>query len=433
MKKAVFILVVLSITSILRAQTNISMLYQRLQMGENKEIVDEFSYLLKDSLYADAGMFMLLGDAFRNQFDYSGALECYRRVLKLNAGNIRALESESDMYSVLGQQGKAIENLKILLMMDSTSFRVANKLAAAYQAAQEIRKAVNIYRKLYTRNVYNYNTAKTLGDCYWLLGNRDSSAYFYHRADFLNGKSLTTKLNLSQILYLNKDFNSAKIFASRGVDLDSSHVLLRKQLGNTQYKLEEYKDALFNFKYVISTGDSSASVMKLAGVCHYFMGEFNDAIPYLRRSLQVDSLNNETIYYLAASLSMTGKYEEALLNFLIALELIKPDIQVLYMIKNQLGIVYQNLKQYDDAYNSFAEAFTFNSTDSKLLYQMAMVKGEQKGEKNLEIALKHLKEFLAEIEKKGTTLTKDEIYLKSRSEWYINRITEDLFMMEKRK
>lgn len=433
MKKAVLILVILSITYILRAQTNIGVLYQRLQMGENKEIVEEYSSILKDSLYADAGMFMLLGDAFRNQFDYSGALECYRRALKLNPGNKRALESESDMYSVLGQQGKAIENLKILLMMDSTSFRVANKLAAAYQAAQEVRKAVNIYRKLYTRNVYNYNTAKTLGDCYWLLGNRDSSAYFYHRADFLNGKSLTTKLNLSQILYLNKDFNSAKIFASRGVELDSSHVLLRKQLGNTQYKLEEYKDALFNFKYVISAGDSSASVMKLAGVCHYFMGEFNDAIPYFRKSLQEDSLNNETIYYLAASLSMTGKYEEALLNFQIALELLKPDIQVLYMIKNQLGIVYQNLKQYDEAYNSFAEAFTFNSADSKLLYQMAMVKGEQKGEKNLEIALKHLKEFLAEIEKKGTTLTKDEIYLKSRSEWYINRITEDLFMMEKRK
>jgi tetratricopeptide (TPR) repeat protein len=163
------------------------------------------------------------------------------------------------------------------------------------------------------------------------------------------------------------------------------------------------------------------------------MGEFNEAIPYFRKSLLEDSLNNETTYYLAASLSMTGNYEEALITFQTALSLTEPDPHVLYMIANQLGIVYQNLKLYEDSYKSFAEAYSLNPADSKLLYQMAMVKGELKGEKNLEIARRHLKEYLSVIDKKGTTLTKDEIYLKSRSEWFINKITEDLFMLEKPK
>ncbi len=404
----------------------------QLQKGKTTELIEILSPMVKDSSLQDSEIIALLGDAYKGQYDYAKALDCYNRILDYDTENRRALESAAEMYSVLGEQRKAMVNLEILYGLDSNNVRVANKLASIYQSGTSYINAINIYRKLYTKNVYSYITAKNLGDCYWLMENVDSSLYFYRRADYLNGKSTVTKLTLSQILYIQKDFNSAKIFASRGVELDSSNIQLRRQLGNCLYKLEEYKEALPHFNYLTANRDSSVSTLRKIGAIHYFLGKPDNAIPYLRLSLGKDSLNSETQYYLAASLNQIGKNEEALLAFQRALVLIQPDPKVVYMIRNQMGLALGALKRYEESYDSFLQAYEYNPNDLKLIYQMAMAKGEQKGEKNLKEAQVLLEKYLKALDEKGTTPDKDEIYLKSRSKWFLERIKEELFMMEKR-
>jgi len=432
MKRTVTLLAFTLLCEILYCQTDISALYMQLQRGKTNELIEILSPMVKDSSLQDSEIIALLGDAYKGQNDYAKALDCYNRILLYDTENRRALESTAEMYTILGELSKAVANLEILYGLDSNNLRVANKLASIYQSGTNYRNAINIYRKLYTKNVNSYNTAKILGDCYWLIENSDSSLYFYHRADYLNGKSTVTKLTLSQILYIQKDFNSAKIFASRGVELDSSNIQLRRQLGNCHYKLEEYKEALPHFNYLTAHKDSSATLLRKIGAIHYFLGMSDTAIPYLRLSISKDSLNSETHYYLAASLNQIGKREEALSAFQTALLLMQPDPQVVYMIQNQMGIALGALKRYEESYDSFRQAYEYNPNDLKLIYQMAMAKGEQKGEKNLKEAQVLLERYLKALDEKGTTPDKDEIYLKYRSEWFLGRIKEELFMMEKR-
>jgi tetratricopeptide (TPR) repeat protein len=432
MKKIIYLFILTLSWNNTFGQENISTLYMRLNRGETKELIKELTQMTSDSLLFNAELTNLLGDAYKYQFDYINALGFYNKVLKQDSLNTHALESSADVNSLLGQHQFAITNLKLLLEMDTNNFRIANKLAMAYQSSSKIKQAISIYRKLYTKNVFNYNTAKTLAECYWLTGNTDSSYYFYQRADFLNGKSTITKLNLSQLMIIKKDFNSAKIFASRAVELDSSNMYLRKQLGNCHYKLEEYKDAIYNLNYAVALGDSSAGTQRIIGASHYHSGEFKEAIPYLSTSLKTDSLNTEALFYLGASLNQTGKRDEAIMIFFMAYALLQPDQNVLYLLKNQMGTAFFALKRYEESYNAFQEAYQYKSDDIKLIYQMAMVRGEQKGVKNLTESLSLLKEYLNLLEQKGTTLSNEEVYLKSRAEWYVDHIKEELFMLEKK-
>ena len=373
---------------------------------------------------------MLLGDEYRNQFEYSKALFYYNSLLKRDSLNLKAMEYASDMYSLLGEFGSSVKLLRKLNSIDTANIRIINKLALSLQSQQQPREAANIYRKLIKLSNANFNTTKNLADCYWLLGKRDSAEVYYKVADFINGKSLITKLNLSQIAYLNKDFSSSRIFASRGVDLDSTYVPLRKQLGMVLYRMEEYKQALNNFNFLIEKGDSSANILKYAGACNFFMGEFKSSIPLLRATLELDSTDTEAMFYLGSSLSYNGEAEEAsnIFNYLITL--LQPDPDLLYKIYNQLGIAYSSLDKNRESYNYFAEAFKYNPADIKLLFQMAMVKGGVKEKGSMEMAKKLLEQYLEALNPKGSNLSPEEIILRERAKIYIEQINEDLFMSE---
>lgn len=430
MKKYLFVLVLAFIAHQLFAQYDVNQIYIRIQKGESRELVNELSPLLKDTTFKETEVLMVLGDAWKSQFDHNKALQSYRRVLQLDSSNKRAMESASDMYSLLGEVGSAKKLLVKLSKSDTSNVRILNKLAQTMQSMQEIKEAANIYNRLLKVGGANYNTVKSLADCYWLLGDSERAEFNYKIADVLNGKSLATKLSLSQIAFINKDLSSAKIYASRGVDLDSTYMPLRKQLAIVHYKLEEYKLALANFSYLISKGDSSSNVFKFAGACNFFMGEFERAIPLLNEVLLKDSVDTEAMFYLASSLSHSGKSQEAADIFNEILSLLQPDPALLYKLYNQLGIAYSALNKLQESYDYFNQAYKLNSEDSKLLFQMAMVRGGFKEKGSLIEARSLLEQYLKAIKPKGDNLTAEETILKERAKMYIERLKEEIFMSE---
>lgn len=428
MKKHLLVLILTISAGQLFAQYDINQLYTRLQKGEGREITAELAPQVKDSLFKDSELLMLLGDAYKSQFDHKKALEIYRRVLKTDPENKRAMESASDMYSALGESGSSRRLLENLSAIDSSNLRIMIKLAQTCQSMQENRAAVNLYKRIMKKGESGYNTVKSLADCYWVMGLRDSAEVFYKVADFINGKSLVTKLNLSQIAYINKDMSSAKIYASRGSDLDTTYLPLRKQLGMVQFRLDEYKSAVKQFDYLMSKGDSTA--LKFAGSCKFFLGEFNKSIPLLRAALERDSTDTETLFYLGSSLSHNGETEEAIEVFNKILEMLQPDSSLVYKLYNQLGMAYSDLNKLQESYDNFSIAYKLNPSDSKLLFQMAMVRGGFKDKGSLQEAKSLLERYIESLIPKGTLLSAEEIVLRERAKMYIERIKEDLFMNE---
>jgi len=431
MKNCILILTIFVINISLSAQETNTSYYVRLQKGENKEIISELS--AKTEAEPNEDLLFILGEAYKNQFDYINALSSYLKILTLNQENNLVKEKISDIYMILGQYADASGLLRALYSTDSTNSRICFKLCTSLQNTGRTGDAIYIMRKLYSKNGYNYNTAKTLGDYYRITGNLDSSRYFYERADYLNIKNSASKLALSYVLYDMEDYNSAKIYVSRVVDMDSSNISARKQHAYCNFKLEKYTEAAKDFKYIIEQGDTTMRNYLAIGICHYLTGKFSDALPYLEKGFVKDPKNHEILFYLGATHNQLNESNEAILFFKEALALLEPDSRILYLINNQMGTAYARMGKFEDAYTCFSNALVSNPNDLKLLYDMAMAKYEKKDGKSLGMALTHLKKYLLGLEKKGTTLSKDEVNLKTQSEWYINKITEDLFMMEKPK
>ncbi len=431
MKRFAFLVALFVQFNPLFCQDNLSALYLKLQLGESKAVIDTLSVVVKDTSYKNHNVLLLLGDAYKFQYDYTTALKCYNRILKQNETNKRALESASDLYSLVGEPQKSIQSLEKLYCLDSSNNRIAFKLALALFSNSNINSALNICRKIYLLDSGNYNIAKTLGDCYWAIGKNDSSRFFYSRADRINRKSTYTKLMISRILFDDLDYNTAKIFASRGVDLDSSSVQLRKQLANCCFKLYDYSEALPQYLYLFEQGDSSDNNLKKIGACMFFLKNYEMCIPWFEKSLKNDEQNSETLFYLGSALNEMGKYSDALKYLSLAYSAIQPEPEVVYIIKNQSGLVLGNMKKFEEAYNAFKEASLNKPEDINLLYQMGMMKGQQSGNKNLSLAQDLLNKYLIALESKNVALSKEDIKMKSDAETYLERIKEELFINSK--
>jgi tetratricopeptide (TPR) repeat protein len=413
---------------VVSGQENLSALYYKLQRGEAAEVIAQYSNILKDTSLATPELLQLLGDAYKIQYDYTRAMKCYTKILNKRADDKRALENAADISSLLGETGMAIIYLEKLMPLDSNNFRIKYKLASAYQAGSNLAPAINLFRQLLPEDRYNFNTLKALGDCYRNIGNLDSARYFFDFADNVNQKSLYTKIMLSRIYFDKEDFNTAKIFASRGLDYDSTSLQFRKQYANCCYKLQEYEEAFTHFNYLISKGDSSASMLRLAGVSLYFIQKFNDAIPFFKKCVENGEDNSQTMFYLGACLDRTGNFEEALKCLSAAYMLLQPDPEIMYIVKNQTGITLNNMKEYSAAYDAFQEAFDNKPEDYKLLFQMAMMKGQQKGTQNLKDARSLLQKFLKALEEKKEAVTAEDSRMKADAINYLDKIKEELFM-----
>jgi cytochrome c-type biogenesis protein CcmH/NrfG len=160
------------------------------------------------------------------------------------------------------------------------------------------------------------------------------------------------------------------------------------------------------------------------------MGEFERAIPLLNEVLLKDSVDTEAMFYLASSLSHSGKSQEAADIFNEILSLLQPDPALLYKLYNQLGIAYSALNKLQESYDYFNQAYKLNSEDSKLLFQMAMVRGGFKEKGSLIEARSLLEQYLKAIKPKGDNLTAEETILKERAKMYIERLKEEIFMSE---
>ena len=81
MKNCILLIILFVINISLSAQETNTSYYARLQKGENKEIISELS--VKIAAEPNEELLFILGEAYKNQFDYINALNSYLKILTL--------------------------------------------------------------------------------------------------------------------------------------------------------------------------------------------------------------------------------------------------------------------------------------------------------------------------------------------------------------
>lgn len=96
---------------------------------------------------------------------------------------------------------------------------------------------------------------------------------------------------------------------------------LRLKLANAYYQLNKYDEAVAILNDALAADPEEVGSWYLAGVCHYQMGAYEDAIEHLLHSIGLQYYQPVSHFYLGESLFALRKYEEAATAYEVGLRL----------------------------------------------------------------------------------------------------------------
>jgi tetratricopeptide (TPR) repeat protein len=147
------------------------------------------------------------------------------------------------------------------------------------------------------------------------LGNLNDAILQTIEAIKLDKNNDTSAYNLAFALDDKQDYHQAIIWYSRAIELDSSLVVAYSALGNLYNRLNQPVDAILILSLVKDKYPQSEYrylIYKNLGNSYLLLNQFDEAIKWLERSLEIRPQEAETILYMAKALEGAGKLSRSI-------------------------------------------------------------------------------------------------------------------------
>lgn len=307
---------------------------------------------------------------------YSEAEKDFNNVIETNPQNIYAYNGMGKMFMEQKEYEKAAEYFKKLLDVDNTDYSKytydnicecyeklkENKLAEKYlseaiekypndesfylsrglfysnhdekaKALEDYEKAININPKY----SYAYNN---MGVVYRDMKQYEKAIEFYKKAIAIKPNNDKANENIGNVyLYNLKDYEKAVFYYTKHIELisDSAGVYRERaeayiELGEIEMAKQDYTIALRYYLEELPDNEDYPCIYKNIGLCHEHLGEFDEAILYYKKSIELSleyehcrsSECDESYFRLGKISEAKGDMKEALKYYTKAKQ-IEPD------------------------------------------------------------------------------------------------------------
>jgi CHAT domain-containing protein len=315
---------------------------------------------------------IMLGDASANNYEYAGAISHYQNFCKINEqlGLYRNFAREGEVlrkmayvYSLQGNFKNALKSFLGAAQIDSSQndalsllddFRGIGNcylyMGDYKKGLHELKKCIALSQKYesglkQTHRLVAANVNLSLGNCYALLSNYDSSNYYLNKAIRifklenetygLMVSLLKTGLNKTDLSDYSAGINliTQSMDLALGLKLSTSEHLMA--LGNIYSAMGDYEKALINKRQAITQADSSGNISQQI-VSNISLGDLYT---------EVGDLQTALIYYNKAS------------NLILKHDVEKKDAQAI--VATRKGQFRKSLDFYDGSGASFSSALTY--------------------------------------------------------------------------
>jgi Tfp pilus assembly protein PilF len=161
-----------------------------------------------------------------------------------------------------------------------------------------------------------YSTAwSTLAAVSVKMGNLDEAVMQTIEAIKFDSKNDTAAYNLAFALDDKKDYHQAVIWYSRAIEIDSTLVPAYSALGNLNNRLNQPVDAILILSLAKDKYPDSEHmylIYKNLGNSYLLMGQFDEALKWLERSIEIKPAEAETNLYLAKTYEAAGKMNRSI-------------------------------------------------------------------------------------------------------------------------
>jgi len=209
--------------------------------------------------------------------------------------------------------------------------------------------------------------------------------------------------------------------------------VVHKSSANLYFAMERYDSAAIAYQAAFNLGDTSLFITRQLGLCYYAGKKFSEAVPFLLKSYESDTLDFEAAQYLALSLSNSGRQKEAITYFNFAIQMLLPDSSLLSGLYAETGRAAYDINSYDIALKSYNDALKYNPNEIDLVFELARLydtkKEYQSAFSYYERYLRHQDKIIKEIAE-SRNLDPSKINLGGRYEFAkdrIEKIREELF------
>ena len=356
--------------------------------GKYREAIKDLDSLITiDSANVQALYF--LGLNYESISNYNKAASVLKSAAKYKPDDTQLLLSLGSNYFSAGLINDADTVLSKAFSLDSSSSQIQLILGKVYMAQKKWDNAAAIYARLIEGDSSNSYFFEQMAKCETQLGNADSAISNYMIANKLNPQNINTTLDLSYLLYLQKGYSQAIKVVEAGLKFYPFSIDLWKRKGDIYISVPDYDNAMNSYYYALVRGDSTADNLKNIGICLYWRGQntkstndYESALNFLNHSIDLDSKDAATFFYLGAVYKARGDYKQSLENFIKASNLLKNDFLANTYI--QIAAVYQLDEKYNDALEYYRDALRESPANKSILFYIAVIYDKLKSSKSAE-------------------------------------------------
>lgn len=345
-----------------------------------------------NSLEATVADHCKAGERLLREYQFEEAIEAFQKCYNLDTLKANCLEKMAYCNYQLGRLKEAKRNYLLVVNKDTANTVALNQLGSIYLKEGRYQESLNQYLKLIeldSNNSFYYKNAAGL-----LLKQQDfeGAISLYQYSLQLNPQDITVIADLSNIFESMDLIDLADSLIAEGLALDSANIRLLMSRSRVNYKRKDYKALVEGInELLVYQPDSSAYVLKMLGIGHFHLRNFDKSILLLKKIIERGKETEFIHYYLGLAFRSAGELEKSAFHFEQAIKNgISENISIYY---TNLGISYEELQNYGESIKAYQAAYK-SSRDKKLLFHLARNYDTYYSEKKT--ALLYYEKFLAE-------------------------------------
>lgn len=315
---------------------------------------------------------MTAGGAVVNEFarlllrgkQYGRALGVFDWMIEKNPGDVNAQIRRAVVLVEMDEAGRAIEELKRLLLAHPSELRVRDYLGWAFEKVGDVGEALAAYRVNVGMDGTFYDSQIHLGALLYRLGRFDEAAPALTRAAGLNPGNADTHRLLGLSYVQAKRFDLARAAFVKGLEYHPADEDLRFNLGAVFDKLNRFADVEREMKAVLALNPDHADALNYLGYSYADRGIRGDeAVTLTQHAVSIKPDNGAYVDSLGWALFRVGRVAEALRELRRAVELVNDDP----VIFEHLGEIYLTQGRREKAQGAWMRALDLDPENAALI------------------------------------------------------------------
>lgn len=295
-----------------------------------------------------------LAKSLKHTNNIQESIATYQQALNLAPDNLAVLFNLANLYVGVGMPNVAIPLFQRLLQINAGHFNALRGLGVALRLDGQLEQARDCLLKSLEFAPGDINILADLGDIYFQLGKQADAFKAYKVVLNIDANHILALKALGTLLTHSDPHEALKYF-TRAIRLAPNDVDIMDSLANVYFLIGDIPRALTIYRNIIKLFPEHAKSHYRIGVCLRAVGKKAEAIDSFRTAIKFNPEHVQAHLLLATAVKHKT-HDDDMIKMEELLKRKTLDVNQKSFLRFGLGKAYEDLEDYDKAFNNYALA-----------------------------------------------------------------------------